>query len=75
MCGRFVRKWGLRSARFDQSGGCASDDGADYLHWWLVEYVGGDVALDPREVSDARWWFGLANAHGKVILSHEFDEG
>ena len=35
--------------------GCVSDDGAYYLHWWLAEYVGGDVALDPREVSDARW--------------------
>jgi len=35
--------------------GCLSDDGSYYLHWWLVEYLDGDVTLDPREVSDARW--------------------
>jgi 8-oxo-dGTP diphosphatase len=25
------------------------------LHWWLAEYVGGELVLDKREVSDARW--------------------
>jgi NADH pyrophosphatase NudC (nudix superfamily) len=25
------------------------------LHWWLAEWVSGDLKLDPREVADARW--------------------
>ena len=25
------------------------------LHWWLAEYVGGELVLEKREVSDARW--------------------
>lgn len=25
------------------------------LHWWLAEYYGGELVLDKREVSDARW--------------------
>ncbi len=25
------------------------------LHWWLAEYVSGDLVLDSREASDARW--------------------
>jgi NADH pyrophosphatase NudC (nudix superfamily) len=25
------------------------------LHWWLAEYVSGELALDKREASAARW--------------------
>lgn len=25
------------------------------LHWWLAEYIGGELTLDKREASDARW--------------------
>ena len=25
------------------------------LHWWLAEYVTGDLVLEKKEVSDARW--------------------
>ncbi|MBI3061306.1 MAG: NUDIX domain-containing protein [Deltaproteobacteria bacterium] len=25
------------------------------LHWWLAEYVTGDLVLERKEVSDARW--------------------
>jgi NADH pyrophosphatase NudC (nudix superfamily) len=25
------------------------------LHWWLAEYVSGELALESKEVSDARW--------------------
>jgi NADH pyrophosphatase NudC (nudix superfamily) len=25
------------------------------LHWWLAEYVSGDLVLDTREASAARW--------------------
>ena len=25
------------------------------LHWWLAEYVSGEMVLEPQEVSDARW--------------------
>jgi 8-oxo-dGTP diphosphatase len=25
------------------------------LHWWLAEWVSGDLRPDPREVADARW--------------------
>lgn len=24
-------------------------------HWWLAEYVAGELSLEAREVSDARW--------------------
>lgn len=29
--------------------------GSHKLHWWLAEWVSGDLKLDPREVADARW--------------------
>jgi 8-oxo-dGTP diphosphatase len=30
--------------------------GGNYrLHWWLAEYVSGELVLDKREASDARW--------------------
>ena len=25
------------------------------LHWWLAEYVSGELVLDTREASEARW--------------------
>jgi len=25
------------------------------LHWWLAEYVGGELVLDEREAAAARW--------------------
>jgi NADH pyrophosphatase NudC (nudix superfamily) len=32
-----------------------SSGGHYRLHWWLVEYVGGELALDEREAAAARW--------------------
>ncbi len=32
-----------------------SASGSHTLHWWLAEYVGGELTLDRREVSEARW--------------------
>lgn len=32
-----------------------SSRGTFILHWWLAEYVGGELVLEKREVSDARW--------------------
>ena len=32
-----------------------STRGTFRLHWWLAEYVGGELVLEKREVSDARW--------------------
>src|SRR3990167_3366196 len=32
-----------------------STRGTFILHWWLAEYVGGELVLEKREVSDARW--------------------
>ncbi len=32
-----------------------SSGGSYILHWWLAEYVAGELALDKREVSDSRW--------------------
>lgn len=34
---------------------CETDDRAFRLHWWLVESAGGEMRLDPGEVSDACW--------------------
>jgi 8-oxo-dGTP diphosphatase len=34
---------------------CVSTSGAYMLHWWLARYEAGDLSLNPREVSDARW--------------------
>lgn len=36
---------------------CPSDDGEYDLHWWLAEYLGGELVLNPQEVSEARWIF------------------
>lgn len=32
-----------------------SSRGTFVLHWWLAEYVGGELVLERKEVSDARW--------------------
>ena len=32
-----------------------SSRGTFRLHWWLAEYVAGELMLDKREVSEARW--------------------
>ena len=32
-----------------------SSRGTFRLHWWLAEYVAGELVLEKREVSDARW--------------------
>src|SRR5262249_24430254 len=32
-----------------------SSRGTFVLHWWMTEYVGGELALKAAEVSDARW--------------------
>lgn len=32
-----------------------SASGGHTLHWWLAAYVGGELTLDQREVSDACW--------------------
>ncbi len=32
-----------------------SSRGTFKLHWWLAEYVAGELVLDSREVSAARW--------------------
>jgi 8-oxo-dGTP pyrophosphatase MutT (NUDIX family) len=29
--------------------------GSHRLHWWLAEWVSGDLKLEPREVANARW--------------------
>ena len=34
---------------------CVATTGSHLLHWWLAEMIGGELRLDPREVSDARW--------------------
>jgi len=32
-----------------------STSGTYRLHWWLAEWVEGELTLDPREVSESRW--------------------
>ena len=32
-----------------------STRGTFRLHWWIAEYVGGELALSAAEVSEARW--------------------
>ena len=34
---------------------CETDDGEFLLHWWMAEAGPGEMELDSREVSDARW--------------------
>ncbi len=32
-----------------------SSGGSYRLHWWLAEYAGGELVLEKKEVSAARW--------------------
>jgi 8-oxo-dGTP diphosphatase len=34
---------------------CPTDDGLYTLHWWTARAPGGELRLDPGEVSAARW--------------------
>jgi len=34
---------------------CPTEDGSYRLHWWLAEFVGGELRPAPEEVSEARW--------------------
>lgn len=34
---------------------CVSSSGTWALHWWLAEYLSGELTPDPREVSAALW--------------------
>ncbi|HBZ68777.1 MAG TPA: DNA mismatch repair protein MutT [Deltaproteobacteria bacterium] len=34
---------------------CVSASGTHLLSWWLADWVSGELRLDPREVSEARW--------------------
>jgi 8-oxo-dGTP pyrophosphatase MutT (NUDIX family) len=34
---------------------CDTDDGRFRLYWWTAEVTGGELMLDPYEVSEARW--------------------
>jgi len=34
---------------------CPTDDGRYALHWWTVRLLTLELALDPAEVSEARW--------------------
>lgn len=34
---------------------CPTWDGTMRLHWWLAEFIDGEVAIEPNEVSEARW--------------------
>jgi 8-oxo-dGTP diphosphatase len=34
---------------------CTAASGSHKLHWWLAEWLSGDLRPDPREVADARW--------------------
>ncbi|MBW3590126.1 MAG: NUDIX domain-containing protein [Actinobacteria bacterium] len=34
---------------------CLTEDGKCDLYWWLAEASEGDVVLDTKEVSEARW--------------------
>lgn len=46
---------GLRVRPVEKVWECPTDDGVYRLHWWRVEVTGGELALDPREASEARY--------------------
>lgn len=46
---------GLRVRPLAKVWECDTDDGAYRLHWWTAQLLGGELALDPGEVSQARW--------------------
>jgi 8-oxo-dGTP diphosphatase len=46
--------------------------GSHKLHWWLAEWVSGDIRPDPREVADARWLDGkffILRERSRTIVS------
>jgi 8-oxo-dGTP pyrophosphatase MutT (NUDIX family) len=46
---------GLRVAPLEKVWESTSADGEFVLHWWTAEVTGGQLTLDPGEVSEARW--------------------
>ncbi|RFC77581.1 NUDIX hydrolase [Streptomyces sp. AcE210] len=46
---------GLRVAPLGKVWECTSADGSFVLHWWTAAVEGGQLTLDPGEVSEARW--------------------
>lgn len=46
---------GLRVAPLAKVWESTSADGEFVLHWWTAEITGGELTLDPGEVSEARW--------------------
>ena len=34
---------------------CVAATGTHLLHWWLAEWIEGELTPDPREANDARW--------------------
>lgn len=49
---------------------CDTHDGSYRLHWWTAEVLGGELALDPGEVADARW----VSPHEFGLLEPTFDD-
>ena len=51
-----------------------SSRGTFRLHWWLAEYVAGELALEKREVSAARWLTaeGICRLEGTFEGDREF---
>src|ERR1700674_1570147 len=45
---------GLTVRPIRKVGECTAASGSHKLHWWLAEWVSGDLTPDPREVADAR---------------------
>ena len=46
---------GIRVRPIQRVWQCPSSDGRYRLHWWLAEFVDGNIVLAPDEVSEARW--------------------
>ena len=51
-----------------------SSRGTFRLHWWLAEYIAGELVLNMREVSDARWLTAdeICELDGTFEGDHEF---
>jgi len=46
---------GLRVTPLDKVWESTTGDGGFVLHWWTASITGGEITLDPGEVSEARW--------------------
>ncbi|NUS17126.1 MAG: NUDIX hydrolase [Streptomyces sp.] len=46
---------GLRVTPLEKVWESTTEDGAFVLHWWTASVTGGEMTLDPGEVSEARW--------------------